>query len=108
VRKRRQRRFITAMVFPNGSSPQVLKRLTGLEATQSALTQSFLRAGTGKGPVAQWYRQLRIEIRLQEAVNTDDTGWRIGGYLVNLMAFDSRMIAVYQIRSSIETKKSGK
>ena len=84
--------------IPQRKVPGVLKLLTGLEVTQSAITQSFLRAGTGAGSVAQRYRQLRIEIQLQEAINTDDTGWRINGYLANLMAFDSRMIAVYQIR----------
>jgi transposase len=41
---------------------------------------------------------LRVEIRRQEAINTDDTGWRINGYLAQLMAFDSRAVAVYQIR----------
>jgi len=84
--------------IPQRKVPRVLKRLTGLDLTQGAITQSFLRAGTGDGPVAQKYQQLRIEIQLQEAINTDDTGWRINGYLANLMAFDSGLIAIYQIR----------
>jgi transposase len=77
----------------------VLKRLTGLEVTQSAITQAFLRTGAGDGPVARRYQQLRVEIRLQEAINTDDTGWRINGSPAQLMAFESRAVAIYQIRS---------
>ncbi len=49
--------------------------------------------------MARQYQQLRVEIRLQEAINTDDMGWRINGYLAQLMAFDSRAVAIYQIRS---------
>jgi transposase len=84
--------------IPQRKVPQVLKRLSGLSVTQGAIAQSAIRLGTGDGPVAQRYQQLRIEIKDQKAINTDDTGWRIGGYLANLMAFDSRSISVYQIR----------
>jgi len=84
--------------IPQRKVPRVLKQLTGLDVTQSAITQAFLRTGTDDGPVARRYQQLRIEIRLQAAVNTDDTGWRIGGYLAQLMAFDSRLVTIYQIR----------
>jgi transposase len=84
--------------IPQRKVPRVLKRLTGLDVTQSAITQAFLRSGTGDGPVALRYRGLRVEIQLQEAINTDDTGWRINGYLAQLMAFDSPRIVVYQIR----------
>ena len=76
----------------------MLKTLTGLSVTQGAITQSAIRLGTGDGPIARRYQKLRIEIRQQEAINTDDTGWRIGGYIAHLMAFDSRAISVYQIR----------
>ena len=84
--------------IPQRKVPRVLRSLTGLVVTQGALSQSAIRLGTGDGPVARRYRQLRIEIQLQEAINTDDTGWRINGYLAQLMAFDSRAVAVYQIR----------
>ncbi len=84
--------------IPQRKVPRVLRSLTGLVVTQGALAQSAIRLGTGDGPVARRYQQLRVEIRRQEAINTDDTGWRINGYLAQLMAFDSRAVAVYQIR----------
>lgn len=85
--------------IPQRKVPGVLRSLTGLMVTQGALTQSALRLGTGDGPLQRRYQQLRAEIRLQEAINTDDTGWRINGYPAQLMAFDSRAVALYQIRS---------
>jgi transposase len=84
--------------IPQRKVPGVLRSLTGLVVTQCALSQSAIRLGTGDGPVARRYQQLRVEIQLQEAINTDDTGWRINGYLAQLMVFDSRAVAVYQIR----------
>jgi transposase len=62
------------------------------------LAQAAQRLGTGKGVVAQRYQQLRQQIKEQERINTDDTGWRINGAGAYLMAFESPAIVLYQIR----------
>jgi hypothetical protein len=77
----------------------VRKSLTGLAVTQGAIAQSLIRAGTGAGPVARRYQRLRSEIKQQEAINTADTGWRVGGEVAHLMAFDGKEATVYQIRA---------
>lgn len=64
--------------LPQRKVPRVLKSLTGLAVTQGALTQAALRLGTGAGAVAREYESLRRQIPAQAAVNTDDTGWRVG------------------------------
>jgi transposase len=79
--------------------PGVLKSLTGLVVTQGALTHMALRVGTGAGPVARRYEQLREQLPGQEAINTDDTGWRVGGEAAHLMAFEGQEATVYQIRA---------
>ena len=84
--------------IPQRKVPRVLKSLTGLPVTQGALTQSALRSGTGQGAVARAYHQLREGIKEQEVINTDDTGWRIGGQGAQLMVFESKPITLYQIR----------
>lgn len=38
-------------------------------------------------------------IPAQAAVNTDDTGWRVGGQAAQLMVFDTPCSVVYQIRA---------
>jgi hypothetical protein len=78
--------------------PAVLQMLTGLQVTQSALTQAALRAGNEAGPVAYRNAELRAEIKAQSVVNTDDTGWRLGGRRAQLMSFESEPVRVYQIR----------
>jgi len=83
---------------PQRKVPGVLRSLTGMVVTQGAITQSALRSATGTGPVARRYDKLREEIKAQEAINTDDTGWRIGGAGAHLMAFESQPVVVYQIR----------
>ena len=85
--------------IPVRKVPGVMKTLSGLSLTQSAITQSALRLGTGDGPVAHRYEQLREKAKEQEAINTDDTGWRIGGSPAQLMVFDSQTQSVYQIRA---------
>ena len=79
--------------------PRVLKLLTGVHLTQSALTQAQLRAGTGAGPVAKQYAELRGEITQAARINTDDTGWRVGGERAQLMVFESETTTLYQIRA---------
>src|SRR5262249_9135485 len=84
--------------IPVRKVPAVLKQLTGLDVTQSALTQAALRQAAPHGAVGQAYRQLRAEVRRQPLIHTDDTGWPEGGKRAYLMAFDSPALAVYQIR----------
>ena len=85
--------------IPVRKVPGVLQTLTGLSMTQSAMTQSAIRLGTGTGPVAQKYQQLRDNCPAQEAINTDDTGWRINGNPAQMMVFESEAQTVYQIRA---------
>lgn len=76
--------------------PQVLKELTGISVTQSALTQDALRQAQGK--IATQYEQLRTSMATAPVVHTDDTGWRVSGQAAFLMGFDSDQATVYQIR----------
>jgi hypothetical protein len=76
--------------------PQVLKELTGIGITQSALTQDALRQAQGK--VGTQYQQLRTSIATAPVVHTDDTGWRVSGQTAFLMGFDSDPATVFQIR----------
>jgi transposase len=76
--------------------PQVLKELTGVSVTQSALTQDALRQAKGK--ISAQYQQLRTSMASAPVVHTDDTGWRISGQAAFLMGFDSDHATVYQIR----------
>jgi transposase len=78
--------------------PGVLETTTGLRVTKSAVTQSTLRHGTGDGAVAKEYQRLRQAAPSQETINTDDTGWRVGGQGAHLMVFESKEQTVYQIR----------
>ena len=84
--------------IPVRKLPAVLKELTGLQVTQSALTQAALRSGCGPGAVAQQYAKLRAAVKEQAIIYTDDTGWPEGGKRAYLMAFDSPQMTVYQIR----------
>lgn len=77
--------------------PQVLKELTGISVTQSALTQDALRQAKGK--IAAQYQRLRASMASAPVVHTDDTGWRVSGQTAFLMGFDSEQASVYQIRS---------
>jgi transposase len=74
----------------------ILRELTGVQVTQSALTQDAQRRAAGNVGVA--YEQLRTRVAVAEAVHTDDTGWRVGGEPAHLMAFETTAVTVYQIR----------
>lgn len=76
--------------------PMVLKELTGITFTQGAMTQDALRRGEAE--VGAHYRQLCGGMREAPVVNTDDTGWRVGGSTAYLMVFVSEQSTVYQIR----------
>jgi transposase len=77
--------------------PAVLRELTGVEVTQSALTQDAQRRTAGS--VGAAYEQLRARVPEAETVHTDDTGWRVGGEPAHLMAFETATATVYQIRA---------
>lgn len=80
--------------------PHVLKALTGLSMTQSAITQDALRQM--QGPIGETYQHLRQRVKCSDYVHTDDTGWSIQGNPAYLMVFEttgSEPITVFQIRS---------
>jgi transposase len=77
--------------------PAILRELTGIDVTQSALTQDALKQAEGR--VGAAYRELREQVRQAPVVYTDDTSWRIGGDGAYLMAFDTDHETVYQVRT---------
>ena len=77
--------------------PVVLRALTGVELSQSAITQDALRRA--RGAVGDAYRRLRESVRESAVVHTDDTGWRVDGEGAFLMAFETDDATVYQVRS---------
>jgi transposase len=85
-----------AIGIPVRKVPSVLRELTGVSLTQSAITQDALRRAAG--PVGEAYEDLRSQVRDAPVVHTDDTGWRIGGETAFLMGFDTHQSTVYQIR----------
>jgi DNA-binding protein H-NS len=84
------------MGVPMRKVPSILKELSGVSVTHSALIQAALRQS--KSALAPVYKELRTSLKDAKAVNTDDTGWRIGGENAFLMAFESEAACVYQIR----------
>ncbi|PYT21923.1 MAG: hypothetical protein DMG57_37055 [Acidobacteria bacterium] len=76
--------------------PAILRELTGIEVTQSALTQDALKKS--EGVVGNAYQKLRTGGATAPAVYTDDTGWRIHGQTAHLMTFDTVQATVFQIR----------
>ncbi len=77
--------------------PAVLREMTGIELTQSAITQDALKQA--EGGVGNAYRQLRAQVCQAPVVYTDDTSWRIGGDGAYLMGFDTDQETVYQVRT---------
>jgi transposase len=63
--------------------PAVLRLYTGVQLTQSAITQDALRRVSG--PIGRRYQALRDRIPKADVVSTDDTGWRVGGDRAHLM-----------------------
>ncbi len=76
--------------------PAILREMTGIAITQSALTQDALKQA--EGPVGAAYRELREQVRQAPVTYTDDTSWQVGGDGAYLMAFDTDRQTVYQIR----------
>ena len=77
--------------------PAILREMTGIGVTQSALTQDAMKQA--EGPVGAAYQELRAQVRPARVVYTDDTSWRIGGDGAYLMAFDTCDTTVYQVRT---------
>ena len=67
--------------------PAILKELTGIEVTQSALTQDAMKRA--ESSVGRAYEQLRTGVQKAAVVHTDDTGWRMGGEPAQLMVFET-------------------
>jgi transposase len=84
------------MGVPVRKLPVILRELTGIKVTQSALTQDALKKSEGTAGKA--YQELRNSIATAPSVYTDDTGWRIHGETAHLMAFDTDEATVFQIR----------
>ncbi len=76
--------------------PAIVREFTGIEVTQSALTQDALKKS--EGVVGNAYQELRAGVATAPAVYTDDTGWRIHGQAAQLMTFDTDQATVFQIR----------
>jgi transposase len=83
--------------LPVRKVPAVLRLLSGIQITQSALTQDALRRLPGD--LGARYEQLRARVAERPVVHTDDTGWRVGGEPAYLMAFETDEATVYQIRA---------
>jgi uncharacterized small protein (DUF1192 family) len=76
--------------------PAILRLYTGVQLTQSAITQDALRRSAG--PIGQRYQDLRDGIPKSDVVYTDDTGWRVGGERAHLMIFETDTATVFQVR----------
>lgn len=83
--------------LPMRKVPELLFLLYGVRVTQSALTQDALRQA--ERAMGDAYRALRNGVKAAPRVNTDDTGWRIGGETAHLMAFATEESVIYQIRT---------
>jgi hypothetical protein len=84
------------MGVPVRKLPTILREFTGIEVTQSALTQDALKKS--EGVVGNAYQELRTGVATAPVVYTDDTGWRIHGETAHLMTFDTGQATVFQIR----------
>ena len=85
------------MGVPVRKVPAIVREFTGVEITQSALTQDALKKT--EGVIGNAYRELRAGVPTAPVVYTDDTSWRIHGQASQLMTFDTDQATVYQIRS---------
>lgn len=82
---------------PTRKVPAILRGLTGVEVTQSAIEQDALRRAEAE--VGRRYDELRREIGISARVHSDDTGWREGGAAAFLMTFETDETTVFQIRA---------
>lgn len=88
---------------PVCKTPPILKELTGVEVTQSALTQDALRRAE-RAPLSAAYQQLRDAVPASPVAQTDDTGFAIGKEPAQLMVFatpdtaEGAGVTCYQVR----------
>jgi hypothetical protein len=87
--------------LPLSKVPAVIAAATGIRLTQSALTQAAAGLAAEGGVVHTAYQELRAAVPASAVVNTDDTGWRIGGAGAFLMGFFTPLLAVFQIRRQL-------
>jgi transposase len=98
-----------AMGVPVRKVPAVLDLLNRILLTQSAITQDMLRRTrppstypdgevVPAGTVWRANQQLRVEIKQEKSIHTDDTGWSINGDNAFLMGFETPITSVFQIR----------
>ena len=92
--------------IPVRKVPTVLRILTGIELTESAIVQDAQQRVAHA--VGQEYRDLRQQIPTAAVVHTDDTGWRIGGVPAFLMTFETDTTTVYQVRDHTATRRCGR
>ena len=85
-----------AMGVPLRKVPAIVREFTGVQVTQSALTQDALKKA--EGVVGNAYQELRAGVATAPVAYTDDTGWRIHGQPAQLMGFDTDQATVVQIR----------
>jgi transposase len=82
--------------IPVRKVPLVLGLLTGMALTQGAITQNALRQA--RGSIGRKYQELRAGVREAPVIYTDDTGWKVAGENAHLMAFDTDLATIYQVR----------
>lgn len=83
------------MGIPVRKVPAVLRQLTGVLVTQSALTQVALRRAGGK--VGAAYQEACAGMKLAPRVHTDDTSWTVGGDRAQLMTLSSAKDALEEV-----------
>ena len=74
--------------IPVRKVPAVLKLLTGLKVTQSAITQDALRRAEGR--MGEAYRSLVDLFPTCDVAYVDSTSWKIGGVAAQLAAYVAR------------------
>jgi len=79
-------------------TPDLLKEISGIELSQSALNQDALKHGSEDGLVGILAEIIKEEVTRSAHIHTDDTGWKIGGKRAQLMGFFSEETSYYQIR----------
>lgn len=84
--------------LPLCKAPGVIAQMTGIQISQSALSQSACGLSQEGGLLHSIYTELREQVRRSPVVNTDDTGWRINATLAFMMGFFTADISYYQIR----------
>lgn len=81
---------------PMRKVPLIMKEMTGVSLTQGAIMQDALKRAEAE--IGEVYQHLRAKVKESEQVNTEDTGWKVGGETAFLMAFETQEATVYQIR----------